>query len=244
MVPRRAAAGDGTAVVRRPGVPTCVPAPPRREWPGVTPLETSLALIPAGYLIGTFPSATLVARLKGTDITRTGSGNPGASNAMRVLGWKLGLLVLAGDIGKGSVAAGIGSAVDGHRGAYILGLGAVLGHVFPVFRRFKGGRGVATTGGVLLVVFPVLGASLAATWFAFARLTHKASLASLVVAVAFPICVAIAHPHRPGDIVIAISLGALVIARHFANVRRLIRGEEHDLRGDTPAADGDSVPSA
>jgi glycerol-3-phosphate acyltransferase PlsY len=196
----------------------------------VTPLQTSLALIPVAYLIGTFPSASIVARFKGIDITKEGSGNPGASNVTRTLGWKLGAVVLVADMLKGVIAAEIGLQIDGHRGAYILGSAAVLGHVFPVFRRFKGGRGVATAAGVVAVVFPLLTASLAVVWVAVAKLSGKASLASIVVAIAFPICVAIAHPNL-GDILISTGLAVIVLARHVGNVRRLVRGQEHDLRG-------------
>src|SRR6516165_7036744 len=114
-----------------------------------------LALLPVAYLLGTFPSAALVARAGGHDILREGSGNPGASNTFRLLGWKAGLLVLALDLGKGAAAAGAGLALDGHRGAFILGVVAVVGHVYPITRRFRGGRGVATAAGVMAVVFPL-----------------------------------------------------------------------------------------
>jgi acyl phosphate:glycerol-3-phosphate acyltransferase len=193
-----------------------------------------LCLIPVAYLLGTFPSAALVARSRGIDITKAGSGNPGASNTTRLLGWKLGLVVLLADIGKGALAAGIGLALDGHRGAYILGVAAVLGHVFPVTRSFKGGRGVATAAGALVVVFPLVILVLGIVWFAIARGLKKASIASLVVAVLFPTIVAIGGASW-GDIAVASGLGLLVIARHLSNVRRLIRGEEHGLGG---SADG------
>ena len=112
-------------------------------------------LVPFAYFLGTFPSASIVARRAGKDVTQEGSGNPGASNVTRMLGWKAGLVVLLLDMGKGALAAGVGLALDGHRGAYILGVAAVLGHVFPITRQFKGGRGVATAGGVLVVLFPL-----------------------------------------------------------------------------------------
>jgi len=197
-----------------------------------------LCLIPLAYLLGTFPSAALVARSRGIDITKAGSGNPGASNTTRLLGWKLGLVVLLADIGKGAIAAGVGLALDGHRGAYILGVAAVLGHVFPVTRRFKGGRGVATAAGALVVVFPLVVLVLAVVWFVIARGLHKASIASIVCAVLFPAVVA-ATGGSWGDIAVASGLGLLVILRHFSNVRRLIRGEEHGLGGS--ADDGGSV---
>ena len=197
-----------------------------------------LCLIPLAYLLGTFPSAALVARSRGIDITKAGSGNPGASNTTRLLGWKLGLVVLLADIGKGAIAAGVGLALDGHRGAYILGVAAVLGHVFPVTRRFKGGRGVATAAGALVVVFPLIVLVLGVVWFVIARGFHKASIASLVCAVLFPTVVAVTGGSW-GDIAVASGLGVLVIVRHLSNVRRLIRGEEHGLGGS--ADDGGSV---
>ena len=201
-------------------------------------MVVALCLIPLAYLLGTFPSAALVARSRGIDITKAGSGNPGASNTTRLLGWKLGLVVLLADIGKGAIAAGVGLALDGHRGAYVLGVAAVLGHVFPVTRRFKGGRGVATAAGALVVVFPLIVLVLGVVWFVIARGFHKASIASLVCAVLFPTVVAVTGGSW-GDIAVASGLGVLVIVRHLSNVRRLIRGEEHGLGGS--ADDGGSV---
>jgi glycerol-3-phosphate acyltransferase PlsY len=194
-------------------------------------------LLPVAYLVGTFPSAGLVARTRGHDVQREGSGNPGASNVFRLLGWKAGLVVLLLDIGKGAGAAGVGVAIDGHRGAFILGVAAVVGHVFPVTRRFKGGRGVATAAGVMAVIFPLEIAVLGVVWFGIARGLRKASVASIVCSIAFPVIVAV----RDGsalDLAVTSGLAALIVARHLANVRRLVRGEEHGL-GDED--DGGSV---
>jgi glycerol-3-phosphate acyltransferase PlsY len=187
-----------------------------------------LLLIPLAYLLGTFPSASIVVRASGKDVTREGSGNPGASNAFRILGWKAGLVVLLLDVGKGSLAAGVGEAFDGHRGAYILGVAAVVGHVLPITRHFKGGRGVATAGGVLAVIFPLVLGVLAIVWFAIARGLHKASVASVVCASAFPIIVA-ARGGGALDICVTTGLALIIIARHLANLRRLVRGEEPDV---------------
>src|SRR5262245_23594316 len=98
------------------------------------PVIVALLAIPA-YLLGTFPGALLVARAGGRDVLAEGSGNPGASNVARLMGWKAGLLVLAADFGKGAIAAGVGLAVGGRIGAFALGIAAVLGHMFPVTRR-------------------------------------------------------------------------------------------------------------
>jgi glycerol-3-phosphate acyltransferase PlsY len=194
-------------------------------------------LVPVAYLVGTFPSAGLVARTQGRDVLHEGSGNPGASNVFRLLGWKAGLVVLLLDLGKGAGAAGVGVAIDGHRGAFILGVAAVVGHVFPVTRRFKGGRGVATAAGVMAVIFPLEIAVLAVVWFGIARGLRKASVASIVCAIAFPVIVA-ARDRSTLDLAVIAGLAALVVARHLTNVRRLVRGQELGLDDED---DGGSV---
>jgi glycerol-3-phosphate acyltransferase PlsY len=183
-------------------------------------------LVPLAYLLGTFPSAEVVARRRGVDITAVGSGNPGASNTFRLLGWRAGVLVFAMDAAKGAIAAGVGLIIaDGHVGAYVLGIAAIIGHTFPVTRHFKGGRGVATGAGVLLVIFPLLTLASGVLWFAIVRVTHKASLASIVVVVTYPIAVALAG-HPWGDVTVIAAVAVLVVARHAANLKRLFRGEE------------------
>ena len=194
-----------------------------------------LILIPVAYLLGSFPSAALVARRGGYDVTSEGSGNPGASNTMRLMGWRAGVVVLILDLGKGAIAAGAGSAIDDHRGAYILGVAAVAGHVFPVTRRFKGGRGVATPAGVLAVVFPLVTAIVGAVWVVITRGFHRASVASVVCAALFPAIVAV-RGGGPLDLSVSGGLAAMVILRHLSNLRRLVRGEEPELGGGSSVA--------
>jgi glycerol-3-phosphate acyltransferase PlsY len=191
-----------------------------------------LAAVPA-YFLGTFPTAVLVARAGGHDVFTEGSGNPGASNVARLMGWKAGLLVMAGDVAKGAIAAGVGLAVAGRGAAYILGILAVIGHTYPVTRRFKGGKGVATAGGMLAVVNPVIVAVLAVVWFLIARVLRLASVGSIIVAVLFPIAVALAG-RAPWEIAVTSALALLVIARHLPNLRRLIRGQELRTDGSGP----------
>jgi glycerol-3-phosphate acyltransferase PlsY len=189
-----------------------------------------LLLLPVAYLLGTFPAARLVARATGHDIDQEGSGNPGASNVYRLAGWKAGLVVLLADIAKGSIAAAVGLVLAGHAGAYLLGVAAVIGHVWPVTQRFRGGRGVATAGGVLLVLFPLIGLGLAVVWFLIARVLKKASVASIVLTIAFPVLVAVTGGEWL-DIVVTSVLALIILARHASNLRRLLKGEEHDLGG-------------
>src|SRR5437588_9681513 len=136
-------------------------------------------LLALSYLLGTFPTALIVARLAGHDPTAEGSGNPGASNVYRLAGAKAGLDVFLGDAAKGVAASAVGRAVGGPRLALACGIAAVLGHVFPVFRQFRGGRGVATAAGTVAVVEPVVALPFVAVWLLIARVTGKASLASL-----------------------------------------------------------------
>jgi len=143
------------------------------------------------------------------------------------------VLVFAMDAAKGALAAGAGLALAGNAGAYVLGVAAIVGHMFPVTRHFKGGRGVATGAGVLLVIFPWLTLASAVLWVVIVWLTHKASLASLAVAVAFPIAVALTG-NSWADVVVIAAVALLVIARHAPNLRRLFRGEELGLDPGTP----------
>jgi glycerol-3-phosphate acyltransferase PlsY len=183
-------------------------------------------LVPVAWLLGTFPSAVLVARAHGHDVLREGSGNPGASNVARLVGWRAGALVLVCDFAKGALAAGVGYAVGGRPGAFALGLAAIVGHTFPLYR--KGGKGVATAAGALVVLYPLIVLGLAVVWFVVARLLHKASLASLLGVVLFWIA-AVAMGYDLWEIVLLSALAILVISRHFGNIRRLLRRQENDL---------------
>ena len=198
---------------------------------------TVLLLVPLAYLLGTFPSARLVARRRGIDIHHAGSGNPGASNVFRLMGWKWGVLVLVLDVGKGALAAGVGALVDGafdgHRGAFVLGLAAVLGHVFPLTRHLKGGRGVATAAGVLAVPFPLVMVIVGALWVVLARGLHKASVASVICAVVFTVIV-VARGASWLDMSVVSVIAGIIIIRHLKSLLRVVRGQELGL---------ESVPS-
>ncbi|HEY5172006.1 MAG TPA: glycerol-3-phosphate acyltransferase [Acidimicrobiia bacterium] len=183
-------------------------------------------LVPVAWLLGTFPSAQLVARAHGRDVLREGSGNPGASNVHRLLGWRAGALVLLLDFVKGALAAGAGLAVGGRAGACILGVAAVVGHTYPLYR--KGGKGVAAAGGALVVLYPFIVIGLGLSWFIVARVLHKASLASLLATILFPVAVLVAGYAR-WEVGVVGGLALLVVLRHSANIRRLLRREENDL---------------
>ncbi|MBV9664744.1 MAG: glycerol-3-phosphate acyltransferase [Actinobacteria bacterium] len=181
-------------------------------------------LLVLSYLLGTFPTARLVA---GRAI-EGGSGNPGASNAFRVAGARAGIAVFAGDLAKGVLATAIGHAAQGRPLAFACGAAAVVGHCFPVTRRFKGGKGVATAAGTALVLFPVPALVAAAAWGAIAKATHKASVASVIAILVIPAGAAIER--RPAwELAALAAVALLVVARHAPNLKRLARGEEQSL---------------
>ncbi|MBV8690396.1 MAG: glycerol-3-phosphate acyltransferase [Actinobacteria bacterium] len=181
-------------------------------------------LLVLSYLLGTFPTARLVA---GRAI-EGGSGNPGASNAFRVAGARAGIAVFAGDLAKGVLATAIGHAAQGRPLAFACGAAAVVGHCFPVTRRFKGGKGVATAAGMALVLFPVPALVAAAAWGAIAKATHKASVASVIAILVIPAGAAIER--RPAwELAALAAVALLVVARHAPNLKRLARGEEQSL---------------
>lgn len=197
-------------------------------------MSADVLLVLFAYGAGMFPTALLVGRSMGHDPTTEGSGNPGASNVYRLAGFRAGALVFAGDAAKGAIATGAGLAAAGRPLGMACGLAAVAGHMFPAARGFRGGRGVATAAGLATVLFPVVAAGCAAAWLLVARLSDRASLASLLVAVALPVVVALSG--RPGWETLCVALLAgLVIVRHAPNLRRLRQGQEQTMhRGTLP----------
>ena len=185
-------------------------------------------LVAASYVAGLAPTAQVIARRLGHDPTREGSGNPGASNVYRTAGRAAGALVLAGDVVKGAVPAAVGQAAGGRRLGLLCGTAAVAGHVVPVTRRFRGGKGVATAAGVSLVLFPGVSLALAGLWGGVFKLTRTASLASVATAAAWPVLV-VATRRPPGEVVGVSAVAALVLARHRENLVRLARGTERRL---------------
>ncbi len=193
-------------------------------------MDLGWALVVPAYLLGTFPTALLVGRREGRDPTREGSGNPGASNALRTMGRTAGATVLVGDLGKGLLATGGGWALAGRPIGVACGLAAVLGHVFPATRRFRGGKGVATGAGMAMVLLPLPSIALAALWGAVVGATRVSALGSMAVAVALPVAGALVG--RPaGEVAALAACSALVLVRHRDNVARLRRGDESSLRG-------------
>jgi glycerol-3-phosphate acyltransferase PlsY len=187
----------------------------------------ALGLAVAAYLLGAIPFGLLIARLRaGVDLRRVGSGNIGATNVLRAVGKGAAALTLLLDLAKGALAVllaeGLGASPQG---VAMAGVAAVLGHVFPVFLGFRGGKGVATTLGVVLAAMPVVGILLLAIWLAVAAVGRYSSLAALAAAAALPGLSWLLDGRQP--LVVASGLLALlIIARHHENIRRLWHGTE------------------
>jgi glycerol-3-phosphate acyltransferase PlsY len=183
-------------------------------------------LVGAAYLLGSVPFGLVVAAAGSVDLRRVGSGNIGATNVLRAVGKGAAAATLVGDIGKGALAIVAGRLAGG--GAPLLaalGLAVVAGHLFPVFAGFRGGKGVATTLGVMLAAMPGVGGLLLLVWLAVAALTRYSSLAALAATAAMP-PLAWALDGRPAMLVLTLVLALLVIWRHEENIRRLWRGTE------------------
>ena len=183
------------------------------------------------YGFGTFPSAAIVARTKNLDITKVGSGNPGASNVIRNLGWKVGLAVFLMDMAKAALAVGLAWGVTGDRHdplSYLSLFAAILGHSYPITRKFKGGKGVACGGGGMFVLFPLTSLILFTSWFVLTKTTHKASVASLTISVALPFGI-FYEGAEAWEIGATLALVAFIIVKHQPNLRRLKTHEEPDI---------------
>lgn len=184
----------------------------------------------ASYLIGAIPTSFWVVRLvRGQDLRTMGSGNLGATNLFRVLGWKYAIPVGAFDVLKGAIPVLLAGPLAGASPleALLLGLSAVLGHVFSVFVKFRGGKGVATGAGVVLGLAPWAFVAAAATWMLITRLSGFVSLGSIVAALVLPPAVYLLHPERRPLLWVFAALAAAIVALHRGNIVRLLRGTEN-----------------
>jgi glycerol-3-phosphate acyltransferase PlsY len=192
-----------------------------------------------GYFLGSFPSGFLVSRARGVDIRHHGSGNIGATNVLRVLGKGWGYLVFALDAFKGLLAVRIAfvfaaalNLAEPHRDlvGIAAGLACILGHAFPIWLRFRGGKGVATSAGVLLGLMPLAVVSVFLVWVALFKITRYVSVASIGAAFALPLFVALYLRTKllagASLLPFSILIAGVVIWRHRSNVRRLLDGNE------------------
>ena len=188
------------------------------------------AMILTGYLLGSLACAVFVCRLLGLpDPREGGSGNPGATNVLRIGGRRAAALTLIGDALKGALPVLLARALsESHAVAAAAGFAAFAGHLYPVFFRFRGGKGVATAFGVTAALAWPVALGMGALWVGSAALSRYASLAAIVAALGCPILVAVLAPH-PANVAMLSAMCALLLWRHRENVSRLRAGTERRI---------------
>ena len=189
-------------------------------------MPTALALV-AAYLLGSVPFAMISSKVFGLADPRSyGSGNPGATNVLRSGNKKAALMTLIGDALKGAVAVllarqfGFSDTV-----VNLVALAVFLGHLYPVFLKFKGGKGVATAAGVLLALDPILGLAVAGTWLFMAFAFRYSSLAAVTAAAMAPVISTLMHGGNGQTLIVGL-LGMALIGKHWQNIQRLMGGQE------------------
>ena len=202
-------------------------------------MVTLAVLLVGSYLLGSIPFGYLAGRLRGIDIREAGSGNVGATNVVRVLGKQYGYPVFALDVLKGFGAVKISMLIAPGRPSewnspeifgVLAAMSSVLGHLYPPWLKFKGGKGVATSAGALLALAPVATLIGVAIWMIVFWLTRYVSLASIIAAVALPIVILVVRSHDQNNgkplVYSSACVAAVIIWRHRSNLSRLMRGTE------------------
>lgn len=188
-------------------------------------------LVAAAYLIGSINFAIIFSRLKGTDITKKGSGNPGTMNVLRSVGKLWGVLTFICDCAKGVIFAVIGLYWVGSLDwLFILGVVTIIGHVLPIYSKFKGGKGVATSIGVFIVAYPIVGAIVLAVLIFMLLFIKYGFIGSITCITAITIYSCIVSRDNITAIVCSLIIWAIVVIRHYSNIKRLVRGEENTLK--------------
>jgi acyl phosphate:glycerol-3-phosphate acyltransferase len=201
------------------------------------PVLTYLVTALVAYLLGSIPTGFLVAKARGVDIRTVGSGNIGATNAFRVLGKGFGIFVLLMDALKGWVAVEVGAHVmakllpgpDPEYLSITAGIAAILGHNFTCWLHFKGGKGIATSAGVLIALVPLALVIILSIFIIFFVTTRYVSVGSIAAAFALPFATWFTQ-HDIGLTVVMTAIGALAILKHRKNIQRLLNGTENRIQ--------------
>lgn len=196
----------------------------------MTDLISKILFLIGAYLLGSIPFGLFIGKLFGkVDVREHGSGNIGVSNVLRTVGWFPAVVVLICDAGKGALPVFLAKLVFTNPGWWLLaGVIAVVGHNWPIFLKFKGGRGVATTIGFIVTLMPVIALWLLVIWGVSLGISRYISLSSIIAAVAFPILLLIGR-FPTSYILLGLIVSFLVIFRHRANINRLLAGQEFKI---------------
>ncbi len=186
----------------------------------------SIVFVILAYFIGNISPSTMLAKARGLDIKKEGSGNAGTTNALRVMGAKAGVITLVVDVLKGVIAVLLPTLIVGETCAMYCAVAVIVGHVWPVIYKFKGGKGVATTFGAIIAINPLLGLATLGVVAVTVLISKRMSAGSVMGAILFPL---LAFFIEPGFYLQGLVLAAIVIIKHRANIDRLIHGEEPKL---------------
>lgn len=211
--------------------------------PDSEPLSIGFFLLLSGYVLGSIPFGYIAGRIRGIDIRRFGSQNIGFTNVARIMGWRYAVPVLLLDMLKGFLPVllsgwifkAVYSGTDGvvsvlpdytDLSRLLAGLGAILGHMFTPVLKFRGGKGVATTAGVILALTPVAFLVCFCLFLLVLLSSRYLSLASITASIALPVCVGLMNPKHSFLLLFTVAVAGLILMRHFPNIRRLITGNE------------------
>jgi len=188
-----------------------------------------ILLVIFASILGSIPFGVIIAKIKGVDLKRVGSGNIGATNVLRTLGKGSAAFTLLGDMLKGAAAVAIGKYLAlGSFYEGVMGLSAILGHNFSLFLRFKGGKGVATSIGVLLIYSPQIAILTLIIWLAMVLMTRYSSLGAIVAFGLLPVNVFL-FDRSEAKLVISCMITVLILLRHIGNIKRLVKGIERKI---------------
>lgn len=200
-------------------------------------LVNLLACLVGGYLLGSISFGLIATKLGGAGDPRLiGSGSIGATNVLRTGRRDLAAITLVGDAGKGAVAVLLATGLVSPLGGVVAGGGAFLGHLFSVWLRFRGGKGVATFYGILFAVFWPVGIVAGAVWLAVAAIFRFSSLAGLSAAISAPVAMYLLRADRMDAVGLTIFMAVLIFIRHRANIARLLKGDEPRIGAGKAAA--------
>jgi glycerol-3-phosphate acyltransferase PlsY len=198
-------------------------------------VRIELLVVVFAYFVGSLPTAYLIVRLMtGEDVRRQGSGNVGGTNALRTAGWRAGVAVTLIDIAKGAIPVWLTARFNPESGWVAAAmLAAVVGHCYPVWLKFRGGKGVATGFGAFLVIAPLSALAVLPVWILVLAISRWVALASMVASACFPLVLKLID--RP-DVVTLVAVSAaavLIIFRHSSNIRKMLSGEEVKVGDDS-----------
>lgn len=191
--------------------------------------EISITII-LSYLLGSIPFGVLVSKYKGVDLQRSGSGNIGATNVLRTVGKGAAAITLIGDLLKGSLAIFLAKNLLDEPWIAASGMAVISGHIWPILLKFKGGKGVATAFGVILIYFPMVALLVLILWASVVYIFKYSSLGAIISFLSLPFLIMVLDPDKE-KIIFSFFIATAILYRHRENISRLLKGKENKIGG-------------